>query len=94
MPLYTCKICGKSYTRRDALTRHMNVKHPKYAKEGYDSDDEDDLDDKDDVKDVDNGQLDNDNVKKTKRYDVFGQLRCHKCGQIFGSQELLEHHLR
>ena len=94
MPLYTCQICGKSYTRRDALTRHMNVKHPKYAKDGYDSDDEDDLDDKDEVKDIDNGQLDNDNVKKTKRYDVFGQLRCHKCGQIFGSQELLEHHLR
>ena len=98
MPLYICQICGNSYTRRDSLTRHMNTRHPKDAKDGYDSDydddDDDDSDDKDNVKDVDNGQLDNDNVKKTKRYDVFGQLRCHKCVQIFGSQELLEHHLR
>ncbi|MCP4459771.1 MAG: hypothetical protein GY816_17370 [Cytophagales bacterium] len=33
-------------------------------------------------------------VKKTKRYDVLGHLRCHKCGQVFGSQEHLDYHLR
>ena len=60
----------------------MKIIHPV---KNYNDDDEDSDDE---------GAEDNYTPKKTKRYDVLGHLRCHKCGQVFGSQEHLDYHLR
>ncbi len=29
MSIQKCKVCGKEYTRREGLYRHMRVAHPK-----------------------------------------------------------------
>ena len=35
MPPYTCQICRKSYTRYDALTRHMKATHSEKENDDY-----------------------------------------------------------
>ena len=83
----TCQKCGKVFSRNDALQRHRRTKHSTKIFE-------DDAEDSDDEGANDEDVEDNHVPIKTKRYDFFGQLRCPKCDQIFGSQERLEHHLR
>ena len=74
MSPYTCQDCGKLYSRKDSLDRHVKAAHGK-------RDDEVQADGKESY------------ANRIERYG-FGHVSCNKYGQVFGNQELLEHHIR